>query len=66
MKKWENPELMILGVEHTKEEVSSKLPYHYCLKCKNWIKHDEWWNNHDCRPAEPGEGPLPLPTPSLS
>lgn len=63
MKKWENPELLMLGVENTKEDKVGQESRIICKKCKEWY----WfWESHTCGAAEPGEGPHPLPTPTLS
>ncbi|MDZ4992167.1 hypothetical protein GNF80_04160 [Clostridium perfringens] len=61
MKKWENPELMTLGVENTKEDKEGQEPRLICMKCGEWYWH---WEKHHC-PAKPGEGPYPPPTPEL-
>ncbi|EOU1938091.1 hypothetical protein DMN31_14895 [Clostridium perfringens] len=63
MKKWENPELLVLGVENTKEDKGGQESRIVCKKCKEWYWN---WESHTCGPAEPGEGPYPLPTPTLS
>ena len=37
MKKWENPELLVLGVENTKEDNGGQEPRIVCRKCKSGI-----------------------------
>ncbi|MDZ5254390.1 hypothetical protein [Clostridium sp. LIBA-8841] len=62
MKKWENPELMILGVENTKEDMLDIEAKKWCPICKEHYApgHGE----HHC-PVNPlpdeGEGG-PIPT----
>ncbi len=53
----------MLGVENTKEDKGGQESRIICEKCKKWYWH---WESHTCGPAEPGEGPYPLPTPTLS
>lgn len=67
MKKWKNPELMILGIENTKEEnTGTKDLLHWCSTCKRPYPHwDKDKHKHNGEPAEPGEGPYPPPTPEL-
>lgn len=61
MRKWENPELMALGVANTEEDKGNQESRLICWKCKEWYWH---WEKHHC-PAKPGTGPNPLPTPEL-
>lgn len=62
MKKWGNPELMILGVEDTKEEIDTmdeKWPLHYCKTCGKFYEHDVFWKEHQhCGGTTPPEPTL--------
>ncbi|EPB8166161.1 hypothetical protein ACSXDQ_13055 [Clostridium perfringens] len=68
MKKWENPELMILGVESTKQDSDpTGETLVFCSECGENHQPDRCilLPKPPHKPAEPGEGPYPLPTPTL-
>ncbi|SQB38888.1 Uncharacterised protein [Clostridium perfringens] len=47
MKKWENPELMILGVENTKEDIEKADERWLCPKCRK-----PHWPFKPCPPSQ--------------